>query len=148
MNEVIAELQSSSTHNVSAAAEMYGIARSTPWRRWKGLTASRSQTVEKSRVLNDQQAQRPLQHIRDSCDRCLPPTPATVAGTVAQLGGRPPGNNWYSRSVERHRNNLDSRHLDRPDLDKHQANSAAFFEQYFSMTGNKTEEYGILPENT
>ena len=147
MDAAIAELQSSSSRNVSAVAKKHGIARSTLWRRWKGITTSRDQTVGKSRFLNDQQEQQLLQHIRDACDRCLPPTPAIVAGIAAQLGGRPPGHNWCSRFVERHRDDLDSRYLDRLDLDRHQATSVASFEQYFSMTGEKIEEYGILPEN-
>jgi hypothetical protein len=66
-----------------------------------------------------------------------------VAGIASQLGGRPPGHNWCSRFVERHRSELDSRYLDSLDLDRHQASSVASFEQYFKIAGAKIEEYGM-----
>jgi hypothetical protein len=148
MDAAIIELQSSSSPCVSTVASKHGLARSTLWRRWKGITTDRSHVIEESRLLNDQQEQQLLQHIRDLCDRCLPPTPAIVAGIASQLGGRPPGHNWCSRFVERHKDDLDSRYLDSLDLDRHQADSVLSFEKYFSIVGEKVKEYGILPENT
>jgi hypothetical protein len=35
-----------------------------------------------------------------------------MADIAAQLGGKPPGHNWCSRFVQRHKTELDSRYLD------------------------------------
>jgi transposase-like protein len=148
MDAAIAELQSSESLYIAAIARSHGVVRSTLWRRWKGITTSRGQVGEDKRLLNDQQEQQLLLHIRDLCDRCLPPTPAIVSEAASQLGGRAPGHNWCSRFVERHGDELDSRFLNSLDLERHQADSVASFERYFSITGDKIGEYGILPENT
>jgi hypothetical protein len=50
--------------------------------------------------------------------------------------------------VQRHKTELDSRYLDSLDLNRHEADSVASFEIYFSVVGKKVEEYNILPENT
>jgi hypothetical protein len=148
MDAAIAELQSSESPCIAAIARSHGVVRSTLWRRWKGITTSRGQAGEDKRLLNDQQEQQLLSHIRDLCDRCLPPTPAIVSEIASQLGGRAPGHNWCSRFVERHGDELDSRFLNSLDLERHQADSVKSFEQYFSTIGDKIKEYGILPENT
>lgn len=57
----------------------------------------------------------------------------------------PPGHNWFSRFVERHSNDLDSRYLDCLILDRHQVSSVASFDL---TAGEKIEQYGKLPENT
>jgi hypothetical protein len=71
-----------------------------------------------------------------------------MADIAAQLGGKPPGHNWCSRFVQRHKSELDSRYLDSLDLNRHEADSVASFERYFSVVGKKVEEYNILPKNT
>ena len=43
---------------------------------------------------------------------------------------------------------MDLRYLNSLDLERHQADSVASFEQYFSIVSQKIEEYQILPENT
>lgn len=108
------------------------------------LTASRSQAIGDSRFLNNQQEQQLFLHIRQLCDRCLPPTPAIQAEIAAQLGGRAPGHNWCSSFVERYKAELDPRSLNSLDLDRLQAGFVASFEQYFSIVGEKIKEYGIL----
>lgn len=148
MDQAIAELRAAESPNVAATAAKFNLVRSTLWRRWKGITTGRTYVIEDSRFLNDQQEQQLLLHIRQLCDRCLPPTPAIVAEIAAQLGGRTPGHNWCSRFVERHKDELDSRYLNNLDLERHQADSVASFEQYFSIIGKKMDEYQILPENT
>ena len=70
-----------------------------------------------------------------------------MADIAAQLGGKAPGHNWCSRFVQRHKTELDSRYLDSLDLNRHEADSVASFERYFSVVGKKVEEYNILPEN-
>jgi hypothetical protein len=148
MDAAIAELQSSESPCIAAIARSHGIVRSTLWRRWKGITTSRGQAGEDKRLLNDQQEQQLLSHIRNLCDRCLPPAPAIVSEIASQLGGRAPGYNWCSRFVEKHGDELDSRFLNSLDLERHQAVSVTSFERYFSTIGDKVKEYGILPENT
>jgi hypothetical protein len=71
-----------------------------------------------------------------------------MANIAAQLGGKAPGHNWCSRFVQRHKSELDSRYLDSLDLNRHEADSVASFEMYFSVVGKKMEEYNLLPENT
>ena len=148
MDAAITELRSSSTPCVAAVARKYGLVTSTLRRRWKGMASSRDQAIEDSRFLNSQQEQQLLSHIKQLCDRCLPPTPAIMADIAAQLGGKAPGHNWCSRFVQRHKTELDSRYLDSLDLNRHEADSVASFERYFSVVGKKVEEYNILPENT
>ncbi|KAF4547059.1 Hypothetical protein D9617_62g044160 [Elsinoe fawcettii] len=148
MDQAIAELRAAEFPNVAATAAKFNLVRSTLWRRWKGITTERPHVIEDSRFLNDQQEQQLLLHIRQLCDRCLPPTPAIVAEIAAQLGGRAPGHNWCSRFIERHKDELDSHYLNYLDLERHQADSVASFEQYFSIIGKKMDGYQILPENT
>lgn len=93
MDQAIAELRAVESPNVAATAAKFNLVRSTLWRRWKGITTERTYIIEDSRFLNDQQEQQLLLHIRQLCDRCLPPTPAIVAEIAAQLGGRTPGHN-------------------------------------------------------
>jgi hypothetical protein len=71
-----------------------------------------------------------------------------VGNIAAQLGGKAPRHNWCSRFVQRHKSELDSRYLDSLDLNRYEADSVASFERYFSVIGEKMEEYNILPENT
>jgi hypothetical protein len=148
MDAAITELRSSNTPCVAAVARKYELVTSTFRRRWKGMTSSKDQVIEDSRFLNSQQEQQLLSHIKQLCDRCLPPTPAIVGNIAAQLGGKAPGHNWCSRFVQRHKSELDSRYLDSLDLNRHEADSVAPFERYFSVTGEKMEGYNILPENT
>jgi len=133
---------------IAAIARKYNVNRTTLGRRWNGVTTTRAQAAEDKRFLNDQQEQQLLQHIRYLCDQCLPPTPAIVAEIAARLGGRAPGGKWCSRFVNRHKNELDSRYLNSLNLERHQADSMASFEQYFSIIRKKMEEYHILPKNT
>jgi hypothetical protein len=107
------------------------------WRRWKGITTSRGSAGEDKRLLNDQQEQQLLSHIRDLCDRCLPPTPAIVSEIASQIRGRAPGHNWCSRFVERHRDELGSHFLNSLGLERYQADSVTSFERYFSTIGDK-----------
>ncbi|KAF4547232.1 Hypothetical protein D9617_51g088960 [Elsinoe fawcettii] len=148
MDQAIAELRAAEFPNVAATAAKFDLVRSTLWSRWKGITTERTHVIEDSRFLNDQQEQQLLLHIRQLCDRCLPPTAAIVAEIAAQLGGRGPGHNWYSRFVERHKDELDSRYLNNLNLERYQADSVASFEHYFSIVAKKMDEYQILPEKT
>ena len=109
---------------------------------------SKAEATEESRFLNNQQEQQLVSYIREISERCLPPTPAMVAEMATQLGGRPPGNNWSSRFVERHKAELDSNYLNNLDLERHQADSVASFEQYFAIIQRKIDEYQIQPSNT
>jgi transposase-like protein len=79
MDAAIAELQSSESPCIAATAKSHGIVKSTLRRRWKAITTTRGQVGEDKRLLNDQQEQQLLSHIRDLFDRCLPPTPAIVS---------------------------------------------------------------------
>lgn len=148
MNSAIADLKSSDNPCVAKTAKKYGLVDSTLRRRWKGITTTKDQAIEDRRFLNNQQEQQLIEHIRSLCEKCLPPTPAIVAEIATQLGGRPPGLNWCSRFVTRHRLELDSRYLNSLDLERHHADSVALFEQYFSIVGKKICEYNIQPENT
>jgi transposase-like protein len=100
MDAAITELRSTSTPCVAAVARKYGLVTLTLRRRWKGRASSRDQAIEDSRFLNSQQEQQLLSHIKQLCDRCLPPTPAIMADIAAQLGGKAPGHNWCSRFVQ------------------------------------------------
>jgi transposase-like protein len=140
MDTAITELRSSSTPCVAAVARKYGLVTSTLRRRWKGMISSRDQAIEDSRFLNSQQEQQLLSHTKQLCGRCLPPIPAIMADIAAQLGGKAPGHNWCSRFVQRHKTELDSRYLHSLDLNRHEADSVASFERYFSVVGKKVEE--------
>lgn len=148
MEAAITELNSLESPCIAKVARKHGVTRATLSRRWKGITTTRGQAAEDKQFLNNQQEQQLLLHIRQLCDHCLPPTPAIVAGIATQLGGRAPGHNWCSRFVKRHKDELDSWYLNSLDLERHQADSVASFEQYFSTVSAKMEEYQILPENT
>lgn len=96
MDQAIAILESPSTSCVSVIARKHGLVPSTLRRQWKGTTTDRSQAIEDSRFLDNQQEAQLLMHIKKHCDRCLPPTLAIVAEIAAHLGGRAPGGNWCS----------------------------------------------------
>ena len=119
MEAALAELNSSQSPCIAAVARKYGIKRSTLSRRWKGVTTTRAQAAEDKRFLNNQQEQQLIQHIKQLCDRCLPPTPAIVANIASRLAGRAPGGKWCSRFVIRHKDELDSRYLNSLDLERH-----------------------------
>ena len=141
MDAALAELNSLKSLCIAAVARKHQVTRSTLSRRWKGITTITTQVTEDRRFLNDQQEQQLLEHIRQLCDRYLPPTPVIVAEIPARLGGRSAGKNWFPRFVNRHKDELDSRYLNSLDLERHQADSVASFEQYYSIIGKKMEEY-------
>lgn len=71
-----------------------------------------------------------------------------LAAIATQLSGRPPGHNWCSKFVSRHRLELDLIYLNSLNMERHQAESMASFEQYFAIVDEKMQEYDIQPENT
>ena len=148
MDAALAELNSAESPCIAVVARKYGVERTTLSRRWKGATNTRAQAAEDKRFLNNQQEQQLIQHIRQLCDRCLPPTPAIVVDIASRLAGKTPGGKWCSRFVKRHKDALDSRYLNSLDLERHQADSVASYERYFSIIGEKMDEYQVLPENT
>lgn len=147
MDKAIADLNSSATPCIAQVAREHGLSRSTLSRRWRGVTASKGQSVEDHRFLNDNQEQELKNHIGRLCERCLPPTPAIVSQIAAKLAGKEPGSNWCSRFVERHKDELDSRYLNSLDLQRHHADSVAKYEQYFDTVRSKMQEYDIRPED-
>lgn len=50
--------------------------------------------------------------------------------------------------VYSHKDILDSKYLNSLNLEMHQADSLASFEQYFAFSGKKIDQYQILPGNT
>ena len=148
MDAALAELNSTESPCIAVIARKHGVERTTLSRRWNGATTNRAQAAEDKRFLNNHQEQQLIQHIRQLCDRCLPPTPAIVVNIASRLAGRTPGGKWCSRFVQRHRDALDSRYLNSLDLERHQADSVTSYERYFSTIREKMDEYQILPENT
>lgn len=148
MEAARAELNSSESSCIAAVARKHGIKRTTLSRRRKGVTTTRAQAAEDKRSLNNQQEQQLIKHIRQLCDRCLPPTPAIVVNIASHPAGRMPGGKWCSLFVKRHKDRLDSRYLNSLDIERHQPDSLTSCEQFFSILGKKMEEYQILSENT
>jgi hypothetical protein len=73
MDGAIAGLNSSATPYIAQITRNHGLSRSTLSRRWRGVTASKGQSVEDHRFLNDNQEQELKNYIETLCERCLPP---------------------------------------------------------------------------
>jgi transposase-like protein len=93
MDEAIADLNSSATPCIAQVARKHRLSRSTLSRRWRGVTASKGQSVEDHRFLNDNQEQELKNYIERLCERCLPPTPAIVSQIAAKLAEKEPRSN-------------------------------------------------------
>ena len=147
IDEAITYLESSETHNIAAAARIYGVQRSTLSKRFNGKTGSLRQKGEKQRLLSDTQEETLVKQIWRLCEWCLPPTPAMVRLWASSICGTMPGKNWSAEFRRRHEATLDCRYLNTLDIERHQAESESSLRQYFAILKEKRASYSIRPGN-
>jgi hypothetical protein len=98
-------------------------------------------------MLNDKQEEELINYIHHLYERCLPPTPRIVANIARELCGRKLSRSWSSRFVARHKHRLDARYLNTINLARHKAYSKRSYEVYFTIIGQKVEEYRISADS-
>lgn len=147
MDAALSDLKASCTLSISDGARRHGVTRSALSKRFHAKTSSRAQGAESRRMLDNQQENKLINYIQHLCERCLPPTPRIVANVAQQLCGKKLSKNWSSRFVARHKHRLDTRYFNTLDLARHEADSRASYEAYFSIISQKIEQYSISADN-
>ena len=87
IDEAVAFLKSSDEPNISEAARMFKIERSTVSKHFRGKRGSIAKANETKQLLTKTQEIVLVNHIKRLCDWCLPPTPEIVATCAKELCG-------------------------------------------------------------
>lgn len=147
MDAALADLESSNGLSISSVAKKYGVGRSALSRRFNLKAALTAQYHYSTRLLNNAQEKELQKYIRRLCEHSLPPTLRISAKVAQEICGKKPSNNWSTRFVARHKDQLDARYLNTLDLARHKADSRTSYEHYFDILSARIKEYDILPEN-
>jgi hypothetical protein len=99
------------TANISAAAKLFNVDRSTLSRRWNGVSNPAAMSQENCRLLNDQQEKELIKYINQLTERGLLPTVSMVRNFARDIAGKLPGKNWSQRFCMRHEDKIMSRYL-------------------------------------
>jgi hypothetical protein len=132
---------------MSDFARRHGVTRSALSKRVHAKISVRACGYESQRMLNDKQEEELINYVHHLYERCLPPTPRIVANIAQELCGRKLPRSWSSRFVARHKHRLDTRYLNTINLARHKADSKSSYEAYFTIIGQKVEEYRISADN-
>ena len=147
IDDAIAFLRSSSDDNIAAVARRFNVNRTTLSKRFRGKTVSVARALESRRLLTLKQEQVLIKHIQRLSEWCLPPTPAMVRTWASAMCGSEPGKNWSADFKRRYQDVLDCGYLNNLDLERHNAESESSFQCYFTILGQKIEQYRIQPQN-
>ena len=120
--------------NVSAAAEIFKVDRTTLWRRYNGLTVSRAEANSTYRQrLNNTQEDELLQYIDALTDRHIPPTTQIIKNLAEEILKEPVGKNWTAGFIKRHFKRICSLYLQPLDRVRGSAESPTVFQHFYTL---------------
>jgi hypothetical protein len=151
MDETIEELNSgdySGRAPYRRIAARYGSAETTLRRRFLGIgTSLEVKNIEQQR-LTPQQQRDLIKWIGEETQGHQPPGRYLVAQKASLLAGEEVGNGWVYRFLHRHQDDLVYKKATPMERLRAQADSWWKYNDYFTYTKSKVEEYQVLPENT
>ena len=129
-------------------AEKYGVNRITLARRHRHSQVSHAAKAVNQRKLNPQQELELVRYIKGLTGKRLPPTRAMIRNFASIIAKTPVSDSWVSRFLTRHSSQLTSRWNTAMDANRHQADSAEKYRQYFDLLHEKITQYDIEPRHT
>jgi hypothetical protein len=147
IERAVAYLKEQDQPNISEAARLFSVDRSTLSKRFNGVTNSRSYKHENQQILTKAQEGELVKYIQNLTACGLPPTPAMVHTFVHDISGRYPGKSWMGRFLSRWKNDLESRYLRPFDVARQKADNYDEYKAYFDLIEQKIEQYSVQPAN-
>jgi hypothetical protein len=144
----IESLDECETFTYTEIANRYGVSRSTLGRRHRGIQASRTEQAIKQQLLNPQQELELVKYIIRLTEDGLPPTREMIQSFASTIVKGEVGNEWVTRFIHRHEDDLVSKWTSGMDRNRHEADSGWKYECYFNLLHSTIDKYDILPENT
>ncbi len=134
MELALADLESQEKPNIRGTAKKYGLVESTLRRRWKGETVSMAAaSSEYKQRLSGPQEEALIHLINSLTDRGLPPTSRIIQNLAEELLGGSVGKNWTGDFAKRHKDRLKSLYLRNIDSQRHKAEYAPSFKQFYDL---------------
>jgi hypothetical protein len=134
--------------NIAATARVYNVQRSTLSRRFNGVTNPAKVANQNKQLLRPQQELELVEYINTLTKRGTLPTPAMVRNFAGDIAGRRPGRCWSHRFCTRFQDVLLCRYLKNIDISRKRADNPECLKAFYDLVKQKTEEYGVLPQNT
>ena len=130
----LAHLRAQSKPNYAEASRLYRVPPSTLSRRFRGITASRAQSISNHcQALNNVQEDTLLGYIDTLTNIFMPPTTQIVRNLAEQIAQRELGINWTARFLKRHSNRITSPYLRALDSKRASAESVPTFEHFYQL---------------
>jgi len=120
---------------------------STLSRRARGKMIPREQYREQISLLNYEQQKFLINHIDKLTKKGLPPNPRNIRLLAHNICGIMPGENWVSRFVKSHRDQLSSEYLNAFDLRRKRADNWFMISRYFNKLEEKFKEHKYEIQN-
>jgi len=130
-----------------AAAEEFGVDRTTLSRRHQGCQAARTTQTANGRLLNNKQEEGLVTYIGDLTKDGLPPTKSMVRNFASEIAGKRVGEGWVTRFINRNKHHLVAKWVRGLDRTRSKADSGDKYKLYFDLLHRKMREYNILPQN-
>jgi hypothetical protein len=133
IEEALAELDNSTSLNITGTAKKYNICPSTLYRRFHGQTQSQKTFISKSKkLLTDTQEELLLTFIDHQGQRGLFLTPRILQNIIKRTLKHEINKNWSAEFCRRHKDRIKSQYLSGFDASRHAAESvdniALFFQ--------------------
>ena len=133
IERALAHLNAQKKPNITEAARIFGVAKSTFGDRFRGKSTSRAEfTSNTKKKLSTAQETVLVGYINSLSDRGLPPTLRMVKNLAEELVNSPVGVHWVSRFYKRHQKQLYSIYLYTIDYKRKITDNLLYFEHYFN----------------
>jgi hypothetical protein len=130
-----------------AAAKKFGVNKDTLRRKHKGLTHSHAGDARQRMLLDPQQEIQLVQYIEKLSSRSIPPTRSIIQNYASAVAKWEVSDSWVTRFLQRNRHNLTSQWCNNMDCNRHHADSAASYRDYFELLHSKLQEYDVDARN-
>ena len=133
IERALAHLNAQKKPNITEAARIFGVAKSTLGDRFRGKSTSRTEfTSNTKKKLSTIQETVLVGYINLLSDRELSPTSRMVKNLTKDLVNSPIGVHWISRFCKRYQKQLYSIYLCTIDHKRKITNNSLYFEHYFN----------------
>jgi hypothetical protein len=129
-------------------AKKYGVVRSTLTRRHRAETRPRNEVSTEQQNLNPQQEKDLVGYIEELSERRLQPTRQMIRNFMSSVAQKEVSESAVTRFINKHHDQLTSQWNSAMDSVRHNADSAAKYEQYFKLLHDKIQEYDVEAAHT
>ena len=88
--------------NYTETARKFNVNRCTLSRRYRGQTVSVKKSWQINLILSNEQEKNLISYVNKLTERGIPPTNAIIRVFTYNIFGKPPGNNWSYRFVQKY----------------------------------------------